>query len=201
MDDVGFYGVLLMKVRQSKPPDYIASVFDRKAKDEDWWELGGLVWGARAECRTFKGWVWSGFVWSNVNGLLLGGQQAVHRCRHCLHMDLRQKRNKYLEWNHCRKQLFWQKMTEVTVESFYFWCQLHKNRMGTFRNTVTEIECLDASRKCCSVETDFCLISNCINSRIYFHFSEQIQHKRPKLFFPALSMAAQREIQNFFFFI
>lgn len=35
-----------------------------------------------------KGVYVQGLVWSDVNGLLLGRQQAVHSCRHGLHVDL-----------------------------------------------------------------------------------------------------------------
>lgn len=48
------------------------------------------LWSEELIAGSLKG-VWGQvFVLLNVNRLLLGGQQAVHGCRHCLHVDLRQ---------------------------------------------------------------------------------------------------------------
>lgn len=51
--------------------------------------LWGTAWGETVKCKKFKGCVRSGLVLSDVNGLLLGSQQAVHGCRHRLHVNLR----------------------------------------------------------------------------------------------------------------
>lgn len=81
---------VLMKVRQAEPPPGLSAVRQCLWQEADQRELRGSAWevGGCQRRRRFKGCVCSGLVWSDVNGLLLGRQQAVHSCRHGLHVDL-----------------------------------------------------------------------------------------------------------------